>query len=132
MGLSTTHGCFEGSYGGFANFREAVAQAAGVESFPESGCVVVRGGGPDGLKHVHQLTQGNIDGKWASYPVDPIWVFLCHSDCDGSIKYDIAKEVGNRLLGLVDKINPIYVHYVRRFGDGCLTAAKARQHVRFL
>ena len=114
MGLDTSHDCWHGSYGGFNDYREALADAAGYD-----------------LEKLWGLDwpDGSEAGKWPVLPHDPLVVLLQHSDCDGVIPWDVCGELAERLAGL--SVSDQWVPFVARFVDGLREAHALSEDVDF-
>ena len=84
MGLTVSHGIGSWPYSGFHQFRVAVARLLGLpldqmEGFKKSGGI-----------------------PWRLLRPDPLWVLLCHSDCDGHIGPVQAGRLADRLKDLLE------------------------------
>lgn len=126
VGLRVSHGCFEGGYGGFARFREAVAAAA-KEHY-----------GYEPNYEEHQLLR-TYQGWWDdehpwSHPLDVLFI---HSDCDGWIFPHDAKELADALEPLIDYLpKDKYASFTNRaalrgFVEGLRKAADKWEVVTF-
>lgn len=117
MGLDTSHDCWHGSYSSFNRFRESLAEQIGTKLNEYEGF-----GGQkkfDTLKH----------------DIRPL---LDHSDCDGTLSVQEAKQVANGLTSILENFNEnlnydIYSFKQRiiRFRDGCLDAVRLNEPIDF-
>jgi hypothetical protein len=112
MGLTVSHGCWQGAYSAFSRWREKLAEVAKypplalMEGFYEKGSVI-----HDPFYGVSRADQMVIDRiaelekqlpiSWEPFKHDPIVVILRHSDCDGWIPHKYAKALADRLQKLV-------------------------------
>jgi hypothetical protein len=131
MGLDTTHGCWNGPYGGFQRWRQEVARAAGYR-IPER----------EGIRDPYyelpweMFEDKNYQGEWDSIPGDdPLLFLLVHSDCDGVIHPQHGAHLADRLEQLLPLLDES-VYRVRenteRFIDGLRKAAAAGEDVEFM
>jgi hypothetical protein len=118
MGLDTTHGCFHSQYSHFADWRDALAGAAGLGSQHDA----VMGAAPP---------DANLDGDWAETPDDPLLVLLCHYDHDGHITSRDAAPLADRLTELLPKLTKDDVATTRQFISGLRKAAARGENVEF-
>lgn len=148
MGLSTTHGCWEGGYVGFAMFREAVGKAAGIPQKPSK----FAGNIPD--IDWDSVTERQLFGHWdRQSPIvrgsgiydppitDPVLYLLVHSDCEGKLRLGYLPVLKARL----EEIEPEYERILpkmpagyhsltgrlRQFIEGLGAAIEAGEHVEF-
>lgn len=135
MGLGTTHGCFNGSYSGFNEWRKKVAIAAGYLVRP----VEWRNGIPS---ETILIDWGHVDeetlfGVWDDTPVDPLMVLICHSDCEGNIYPEQAGPLADRLEELLPLLpgsdNPFrdWRQATQKWIDGLRLAAANNEAVEF-
>jgi len=147
MGLDTSHDCWHGSYGGFAEFREAVGKAAGFNYR-----TVVDDFGSRPLLDIDwdSVPIERLYGKWGKQPptvesvgiydppiTDPVLYLLVHSDCEGKLRRGYLPALRNRL----EEIEPAYraqfhddsfmADRLRGFIEGLDRAIAANQHVDF-
>lgn len=155
MGLDTTHGCWNGGYGGFAMFREVVGKAAGIPYRKPN--MMAMEFGPDqpdidwGL-----VTPEELSGRWVgseptAYPslsrmydpptTDPVLYLLIHYDCEGQLRHEYLPALKARL----EEIEPEYDRLIPRmpagyhglssklrlFIEGLAAAIEAGEHVEF-
>ena len=95
MGLNTSHGAYDGSYGGFHNFRVELARVAGLPPLESM-----------------EYYGGNI--PWSSLEETPLMILLLHSDSDGEISWGDCKLLADYLTTLLDKFENVpeeYYHY---------------------
>lgn len=147
MGLDTSHDCWHGSYGGFAEFREAVGKAAGFNYRTRKDEL-----GSHSLLDIDwdSVPIERLYGKWGKQPptvesvgiydppiTDPVLYLLVHSDCDGKLRRGYLPALRNRL----EEIEPAYraqfhddsfmAGRLRVFVEGLDRAIAANQHVDF-
>lgn len=99
MGLSTSHGCWLGSYVAFSHWREQLAEAAGYWVAP-----LTFGDGVSRETIIldwGHVTQANLMGEWQPPPPDPLMVLLAHHDCDGRIYARDCNPLADRLEALL-------------------------------
>jgi hypothetical protein len=131
VGLNTSHGCWDGTYGGFQRWRRELARAAGYPVNEQPGI-----GEPYYELPWDQFEDKNFLGEWDSIPGDdPLMFLLVHSDCEGAIR----PEHGVHLAGRLEQLLPLVdedVYRVRedteRFIDGLRKAAVAGEDVEFM
>lgn len=112
MGLDTSHDAWHGPYSSFAEWRRAVAQAAGFPPLTE-----MRGFG------------GSL--AWETSPGDKRLIpLLHHSDCDGEISPANCADIAEALSGLVIE-NEWLREKTAQFIDGCHRAAAAGEPLDF-
>lgn len=143
MGLDTSHGAFHGAYSAFNRLRQAVCRAAG-GSFPYHKFQ------PEGFPPHRLDCEPDNDDRW--YVPDEVtreawpglYLFLCHSDCDGDFVPEecvlVARDL-ERLLPELEKfpaethghlaIHGGYADNVRQFIAGCKAAAEANEPLDF-
>lgn len=130
MGLTTSHECWDGSYGAFRRWRNALAVAAGYR------LELYKDGEPIPVLDWDNLPDGVLMGEWPATPDDPLLVLLAHSDCEGWIRSAQAAPLADRLAELIEKLPPdtTYVIWRRRteeFVAGLRRAAEAGEDVEF-
>lgn len=132
MGLNTTHGCWDGPYGGFQRWRQELARAAGYE-------VVDRPGPGEAYYELpwDMFEDKNFLGEWDSVPGDdPLMFLLVHSDCDGVIHPQHGVHLADRLEQLLPMVSESAACRVRenteRFIGGLRKAAAAGEDVEFM
>jgi len=119
MGLDTTHNCWAGGYGHFHDFRVKVAKAAGIDLDKMVG-----------FKSRNE--EGGVNIEWESLKPDIIHVLLDHPDCEGDIPHAQCKELGDRLMELVDDLpEDYYKDKARQFALGLFDAASRKENVEF-
>jgi len=82
MGLDFDRSEVHWGYSGFATFREKLALEIGIE--------------------LEKMKGFGGDRKWDNI-IDPIVLFLDHSDCDGELSSNECAKIYPRLLNLVSK-----------------------------
>jgi hypothetical protein len=115
MGLDTSHGCWHGSYGGFAAWRNDIARVIGweVEGDARGNYVIPEGRIPDQappadeivttdgetyvVKWSESYPNGVYLGQWDKDPEDVLDVLMLHSDCEGIIPHRFCKPLAERL-----------------------------------
>lgn len=122
MGLTTSHGCWDGAYSTFGQFRTILAAYAGIDL-------------------------NKMEGFGGSIPFpsredEPLVILLDHSDCDGVIEFKETKILANRMDEILtiaekddSKILGLGVDYFIKkldtFIDGLLTAHAKGEDVDF-
>jgi hypothetical protein len=116
MGLNTTHGAFDGSYGSFGQLRTLVAKKINI--------------------NLNNMVGFGGKKRWENVN-DDIKYFLHHSDCDGAITPNqcklIAKRMDELVLTVTDEEDPTgyFREKMRTFSDGCKLAAKKKEKLEF-
>ena len=147
MGLSVSHNAWSGAYSAFTRWRHGLAKAAGyvvlpVVWNPEAEFPWMRGDNiPSILLDWGHVPPGALFGKWPDGPpADPLLIIFCHSDCEGKIKRKHCELLAHRLEELLPELAKwddapghigSWVAKTRAFIDGCRSAAKAGQSLRF-
>lgn len=150
MGLNTSHGCWDGPYSSFRDFRELVGRAAGL---------------PYRLitdPSAYDYGKWTADIDWSIYPaaayqghwykVQPTWVrngdiyshpkqddvlyLIVHSDCDGKLRRGYLPRLKARLEELEPRYDQLAAggygeKSLRRFIEGLERAIEAGEHVDF-
>jgi hypothetical protein len=119
MGLDVTHNCWHSSYSHFAEWRDALASAAGLGS--QLSAMMIAGIPSD----------ANLAGDWDETPFDPLVVLMAHLDYDGHITPRDAAPLAARLNELLPKLSKEDVATTRQFIAGLKKAAKAGETVEF-
>jgi hypothetical protein len=147
MGLSVSHGCWNGSYGIFAKWREAVARCIGIDltrmqgfDTPEMEAQLEHyrsvGAPPDlvvafaELQYFEQLPWEGV--------IDPLKHLLDHSDCEGSIATELCGPLADRLEAIVPLL-PVgrvigignWRDFTEKFVVGLRAAAAGGEDVEF-
>ena len=123
MGLSVSHSVWHGSYHRFQDWRNAVAEAAGVELEHRNGYRLPVLG--------FQATPEQREGRWAMKPDDPITMLLAHSDSTGTIEPEDGPAIADRLDELMDLIDPEWREKTDDFAAGLRDAARCNDPVVF-
>lgn len=127
MGLDTTHGCWNGPYGGFSRWRTEIARAAGYS--------IIHDGDSNRMNYElpwDKLKPENYQGEWNEPPADDLWYLLAHSDWDGVIHPDHGALLAKRLEELVPLLPSAGDRECgQRFIDGLWAAAMAGEDVEF-
>lgn len=110
MGLSVSHGCWSGSYGIFARWREAVARCIGIDLTRMQGFHTPKMeaeiehyrsiGAPADLIEAFAKLQYHGQIPWKGV-IDPLRHLLDHSDCEGSIATVLCGPIADRLEAIV-------------------------------
>ena len=121
MGLDTSHGCWDGSYGAFNRFRDALAEVAGFGSLDDYE-------GFGGTK------------PWPDAGEHPLVHLLHHSDCDGELGADVLSPLADAMEALLPAlevkgdggghVGP-YAEKTQTFVEGLRFAAEAGEPVEF-
>ena len=157
MGLTVSHGCYDGGYGGFMMMREGIAHAAGVplllmEGFykppyqPSVEWAMPREGGPlchdaNGpmlYNYIERVTEW-LPIKWESLDDDIVLALLNHSDTDGEIAAEDCAPLADRLAELLPRIPDALGNWPKDewrkrtqvFVDGLRFAAERGEAVEF-
>lgn len=151
MGLTTTHGCFDGAYSGFNMFRELVGKAAGLPHTPP--------GWPAGERSFLDIDWDSIslrqlEGHWDRKsptvkaagiydpPItDPVLYLLVHYDCEGKLRRGYLPALKARLEEIEPAYDALiprapagyarYASHLRQFIEGLGDAIEAGEHVAF-
>lgn len=116
MGLNTTHGAWDGSYGSFGAFRDLIAKKIGI--------------------NLNDMQGFGGNKQWANVK-DDLTHLLNHSDCDGGIKPQHCKLIAKRLDEIVDTVTDhedetgYFREKMRTFSKGCKLAARKKQTLEF-
>lgn len=118
MGLDTSHGCWNGSYGNFSWWRTAIAKCAGIE--------------------LKQMVGFGGKKSWDDYEGDVIVELLNHSDCDSGIPAAVCSPLADRLEELLPKVketedddSEYLVEKTVTFIRGLRLAASMNENVEF-
>jgi len=133
MGLDTTHGCWGGPYGAFARFRIRVAHAVGEPTTNESDIREL-----DLWYRDEFADSKGLMGDWPeNEPADPIYVLLCHSDCEGVIEHRHTLPLAVRLEGICESLvsgvsaADMFADDLEQFAAGLRKAHEAGEDVGF-
>lgn len=157
MGLSVSHGCWEGGYKSFRRWRTAIAEAVGIPldlmeghieywitreefdeidrtlKYPRSEAVTA------GMSILRAMI-GVESIQWKALRDDPIVHLLNHSDCDGHIDVEHLAPLADRLEELLPILETYgdgkghignYADKTREFIDGLRLAASLGESIRF-
>lgn len=113
MGLSVSYDCFDGPYSRFFRLRCLIAAAIGIPEYDFSAEPKV----PRAYKICEEKLEKIKD-------TDPLYILLCHSDCDGIIEHEHLGPIFSRLY----EISPIL--YVQ--SPELLTQQSLYDYFRFL
>jgi hypothetical protein len=132
MGLTTTHGCWNGTYGTFNLWRQKVARAVGWSVYPmPPGFFTWDIPGVD----VFRLSSDEMNGRWGRLPEDPLVVLMAHNDDEGILPVEVLAPLADRLEELLPVIEsepwPDFQRMTRTFVAGLRDAAAAGEVVRF-
>jgi hypothetical protein len=125
MGLTVSHGCWDGAYSAFHRWRTAVASTIGMDLEKMEGF------------------GGTV--LWSSLPSDPLHKLLHHSDCEGQIDAEDCAPIAERLeailpaLATYDAVSTPGGHLARQgmagataeFAGGLRLAASLGENVEF-
>lgn len=116
MGLTVSHGCWDGGYHSFNTWREAVAHAAGLpplclmEGFyandytrPWFGLLSFGRHDESSVHSVVRLEE-KLPIKWDCLKPTPLAVLLHHSDCEGTIPCGICGDIADALEAVIPKM----------------------------
>jgi hypothetical protein len=118
MGLDTSRNCFHGAYSRFNRFRYSLGRQIGIELDEYIG-------------------YGEKGTKWLESIEHDIQPLLNHSDCDGKLTVQEAKQIANGLNSILDNFNDkIEADYdfkeqIIQFRDGCLDAISRNEEIDF-
>jgi len=130
MGLDCSHDAFSGAYSSFSRFRKVIVTLMD-GSFPPHEDKSLD---PNSWYWSNQYSQETHPG---------LFVFLCHSDCDGEISPEDCKKIADEMEALLPKIDEMgegeghikrdggYGEVARRFIKGCRKAHKANEPLEF-
>lgn len=141
MGLSVSHGCWDGGYMGFKNWRNKLAEVAGfpplqmMEGFYRQD----EWFGTRELSFTGRQALALLPIKWGALRDDPLIPLLNHSDSDGSIAWQDCGPLADRLEELISKLpegdGPGHVRNwhqtTRNFVEGLREAASLKEDVAF-
>lgn len=88
MGLTTTHGAWNGSYSFFHAWRKDIAECIGMDL--------------DSMEGFFDKDEITIPTKWDKIEHHPLHDLLNHSDCDGFIEWEKCNAIADEL----EKIHP--------------------------
>ena len=126
MGLSTSHGCYQGGYGGFKHLRLKLAKAAGYDTEMNT----IFGEIPKLDWDAYPESAGL--GEWDELPDDILIVLLVHSDCEGKLPHSLCKPLAERLKELSPLLDSdFYREQAEAFVVGLELADSLKQDVRF-
>ncbi len=146
MGLDTSHDCFHGGYGFFMRYRKAIAKVINVPYMLMEGLCEYSydSDNPEDEKEFNELEwshslakhimiecQDMLPIKWEVLKPDPLYVLLCHSDCDGYIFSEDTKSIADRLQEIQVYL-PEELHETNeKFIKGLLKAHKRNEKISF-
>ena len=120
MGLNTTHGCWNGGYIYFNQWREAIAKAAGIPDLDAY------------YRKYHTDSVEQLHGLWFDVPKDrALHILLRHSDCEGYILAHHCDQLASELEALLPALDAENRELTERFIDGLRLAGEDRQNVEF-
>jgi hypothetical protein len=129
MGLDTSHDCWHGSYSWFAEWRCALAKAAGRRT--ERAIYGDRDVGERHAVDAKQYHPRTFLGWWDEPPYDPLDVLLVHSDAEGWIFPEHAEPLGKRLDELAPLLAEEWRDLTHQFALGLRNASERWDVVRF-
>lgn len=126
MGL-TIYNAFSGSYGTFGMMLRYLANLSGYANDVYS----------DQRVMPYLGDHEKLIGKWDHIPFDPLLILFTHSDCDGYLHWSYCKDLGNRILQVIEKDpskydaeNFIYKK-AKLFADGLISAHEEKLTLHF-
>ena len=114
MGLNCTHGCYDGPYSHFNNFRRWVALQIGL--------------------HLDSMEGfgGDISFDITNHPIKPL---LNHSDCDGKLTPDESRSIIEGAQMILNEIDVSdwnqWEVLLKAFANGCKKAIKNDETIYF-
>lgn len=108
------------SYGSFGRLRCAIAEAAGLHTYPHWYMQAILRNGNDLWPQVQKELKGH-----------PLRMFLLHSDCDGIIGVNSAQKIKPVLESLVEKIDPDFKLELQYLIDGFEESIKNNAKLEF-
>jgi hypothetical protein len=139
MGLDISHNAFHGSYSAFNRLRQAI-------------CYVIGGSYPPHMESNYLLWSSDNPpdkntwywGQGYSEETHPgLFLFLCHSDCDGEISPEDCLKVVKDLEPIIPRLEELGLDWgniqknggfagtCRKFIDGCKLAAQSKEPLYF-
>jgi hypothetical protein len=118
MGLDTSHNAWHGAYSAFHRWRQKIAQVAGLpplelmegfyDPLPPNDRHLSTLYAGIGKEYSHSLKtlDERLPIKWETLNPSPLHELLCHSDCDGEIKWKACGKIADeleKLLPLLDE-----------------------------
>ena len=146
MGLDTSHDCWNGAYSAFHRWRIKIAQVAGLPPLLLMEGFFKKGDSYDpfveyALKYEGIASQyyDSLPIKWESLKPDPLHELLCHSDCDGDLKWEICAAMADRLQELIPLLPEeeagghigVWKNKTQKFVDGLRLAYSKKENVEF-
>ncbi|MEQ7221410.1 hypothetical protein ABQD56_09870 [Vagococcus fluvialis] len=132
MGLVISHGAFEGGYIRFNIFRADILKSIG-GSFPPHNNPQLKS------EQWYWRADGKVDDKFNRKNYLGLYIFLCHSDCDGEIKLCDVKLLKKELKSILPLIEeyalsndkPELVEMAETLISGCESAITDNQSLYF-
>ena len=118
VGLTTSHGCWDGDCISFNLFRRQLAELANY---------YVHDGMTMWDLDRRQAPKGASGGDWPEPPLDPLIVLLVHSDCDGVIRAEHAAPLAGRIGELLTRIPPQQYDTIKRINEWTRLRRQAEQ-----
>jgi len=148
MGLSVSHGCWDGAYSAFYRWRTEIAKHAGIplrlmEGFCDPAewypLLVLKTHNPSAVQELIDYHLSDLPIRWASLKPDPLHLLLNHSDCDGEIDWRSCNDIAQRLEEILSLLPtaPDKRHIgdwrkkTQEFIDGLRLAADKQEHIKF-
>lgn len=108
------------AYSSFSRLRCAIAEAAGLYTYPHWCMQSILRNGDDLWPQVQKELKGH-----------PLRMFLLHSDCDGIIGVNSAQKIKPVLESLVEKIDPDFKLELQYLIDGFEESIKNNAKLEF-
>ena len=133
MGLDVSHEAWHGAYSSFHRFRMAIAKVIGLDLESMQGYHRYVNG-------VHcECAKKPYGVSWDLLKHDAIFCLLNHSDCEGSIPWELLADLAKRLddiapLLAADASDPESAKWSERasqFANGCRKAIEAHESLEF-
>lgn len=137
MGLSITHNCYRGSYGGFHHWRKELAKAADLpplelmEGFFMNTDNILFNPFYDIKNQIGKDILNRLPIKWKSLKPDVLYKLLYHSDCEGSISAGVVTKLIPRLEKLLPYISEDWKEVTETFINGLKIASSKNEKIEF-
>ncbi len=127
MSLQISHNCFDGSYGRFGRFREALAIAAGL---PPLNLMEGFFGATEREK-IHADLRFGLPIRWGALNHLQLFKLLNHSDCEGSISWKDCMAISSEIAYLTPKLPEQFREDAKQMVEGMRAAYAAKSDLRF-